>query len=137
VTYSLTLIGQSSALTRTASTELLLHAPDFVIGLTPGVGYVEPGETITYTAILTGLYRFAEPITLSASISPGVTVDLPVGPVFAPCSVELGVHVDAGMPTRAASYPLEVVGHSASLTRTAAAELYVLNRSYLPVVIAD
>lgn len=125
--FTLAVRGTSGALIRTATTALNVVVPDFSVSATPSQSTVAPGGGTSYTATVTGLNGFTDPVTLTVEGLPGgagtsLTTN-PVTPTAGGATSTINVTTTGATPN--GSYPLTIRGTSGALQRTATVTLNV------------
>jgi hypothetical protein len=112
-------------------------APDLALDVTPGSQAVAPGQVVTYTAVVTGLYGFNQPVNLWVS---GLPVEIEAvwsrNPLTPPGSSVLSLTPPLDSLQR--GYSLLAVATGGNAIRTAPFTLTVIERTYriyLPVVL--
>jgi hypothetical protein len=112
-------------------------APNLALDVAPTDQAVEPGQVVTYTAAVTGLYGFDQAVNLWVSGLPaGVEAAWSHNPILPPGSSVLTLTLSPDIPLR--DYPLLAVATGGSVVRTASFTLTVMERIhqiYLPVVL--
>ncbi|MGE0135578.1 MAG: S8 family serine peptidase [Dehalococcoidia bacterium] len=124
---TLTIRGTSGALVHSTTTALEVVVPDFSVSASPSQASVNPGGGTSYTATVTGLNGFTDPVTLSveglpANASASIVTN-PVNPT--PGGATSTINISTTGSTPGGSYPLTIRGTSGALQRTASVTLNV------------
>jgi hypothetical protein len=121
-TSTLTITGVSGSVTRTATASLTVTAPDFSLGVTPGLRSIAPGQSTSYTIDINPIGGFSANVALSvAGLPAGATAEFTPNPAGG--SATLSVTTDGSTP--GGSSVLTITGVAGALTRTATASLDV------------
>jgi uncharacterized membrane protein len=127
--YTLTVTATGGGRTHTASPVLVVVEPDFTLTASPASKMVAQGKSGTYTISAAGLFGSTGTAYLSVSGAPaGVTATLSRSSVSLGYSVTLTVATTTTVPF--GSYTLTVTGTALGKTRTASAELVVVEPDF-------
>jgi hypothetical protein len=121
-TSTLTITGVSGSISRTATASLVVTAPDFSLGVTPGSRSIGPGQAASYAIAINPTGGFSSNVALSvAGLPAGATAEFTPNP--AGSSSTLTVTTDGSTPGGTST--LTITGIAGALTRTAAASLEI------------
>ncbi len=141
--YAMTVTGTSGVLTDTANLTLIVisKTPSFTMSISPTTCIAKANQIVSYTAVVSGVNGFSEPVTLTVvGLPPGITAAWGVNPVAPDNPSILTLSIPSSPPS--GDYPLYVVGAAETLTVAERVELIIQYpiidpsfRNYLPIVL--
>ncbi len=118
---------------------LLYHRlpPDFGLALDPATIFVHQLESpISFTLSISAINDFSDTVSLSVSDMPiGTQHTLPSGPFTAPITIDFSVALSSNLPQSPDPYLFEITANSNKITHTITAEIYLINETYLPIIL--
>lgn len=137
-TYTLTVKGTNSSLTRTTTVSLTIqksNAPDFSMTVDPGTGEVVKGENAVFNISVSSVYGYSSKVTLSISGLPKNATA-----AFSPLSLTPGngstLTITTTSLTDTGSFLLTIAGANGTLSHSAQATLVVKSPANLRPVCA-
>jgi hypothetical protein len=136
--YTMTVTGTAGVLTDTASLFLIVTSatPSFTLSVSPTTCIARPNQIVSYTAVVTGVNGFSQPVTLTVlGLPPGVGASWSVNPVTPGNSSILTLSIPSSPPF--GDHPLQVVGTAETQTVAKSVRLIIDYpfKSYLPIIL--
>jgi hypothetical protein len=129
--------GTSGALTDTADLTLIVASatPSFTLSASPTTRIAEPGQVVSYTAVVTGIDGFRQPVSLMVvGLPTGVGATWSINPVTPDGSSTLNLSIPSSPPH--GNHPLYIVGTAQTQWVSASAKLTISYpfKNYLPII---
>lgn len=139
-TYPMTVTGSSGVLTNTVRLTLLVAAatPSFTLSISPTTRVAEPNHVAYYTAFITGINGFSQPVSLTiAGLPTDVGAAWSVNPVIPDNASVLTLSIPSDQPF--GDYPLQVVGIAGTQVVTKDIRLAIAYpfEIYLPTILRE
>jgi hypothetical protein len=137
--YSMTVTGTAGVVTDTVGLILIVASvapPSFTLSISPEARVAMPNQAVSYTAVVTGIGGFSQPVTLTvAGLPAGVDAAWSVNPVQPGNASVLTLSVPSSPPF--GDYLLQIVGtaHTQVVTENVGLTIDYPARIYLPVVL--
>jgi len=136
--YAMTAAGTAGVLADTASLFLIVTSatPSFTLNISPTTRIARPNQTVSYTAVVTGVNGFSQPVTLTVlGLPTGVGASWSVNPVTPGNSSILTLSIPSSPPF--GDHPLQVVGTAETQTVAESVTLIIDYpfKSYLPIIL--
>jgi hypothetical protein len=137
-TYAMTVTGSSRILTDTSDLTLIVAsaAPSFTLSISPPTCIAEPNQIVSYTAIVTGVNGFSQPVSLTVvGLPTGVGAAWSINPVTPDNSSTLALSIPGSPPL--GGHPLYVVGVAETQIVVEDIELIIgySFENYLPIIL--